>query len=115
MKYFQDPTVPDRDKRKKVYYWEDGDKQISFLSRLRLDGLNQSQFHRALVDGYLKDDPDLLSYHNRYKEEHTVQGKNKRAKVERMKRDAADARKKFALDPNEIESIFDVIEKDGIV
>ena len=115
MKYFQDPTVPDKDKRKKVYYWEDSDKQINFLSRLRLDGLNQSQFHRAIVDGYLKDDSDLLAYLNRYKEKHTVQGKNKRVKVEKMRRDAEEIRTQFALDSSEIESIFDVIEKDGII
>ena len=49
-KYFQDPTVPDKDNRKKAHYWTDKDKHINFLSKLRLDGLNQSQFHRAMIE-----------------------------------------------------------------
>jgi len=113
MRHFQDPTVPERDKRKKVYYWEDSDKQISFLSRLRLDGFNQSQFHRAMVDGYLNDDVDLLAYLEKYKEKHTVQGKVKRALVRRMKREAQETIKQFSLNDEEVESIFDVIERES--
>ena len=110
-KYFQDPTVPDKDNRKKAHYWADSDKHLNFLSKLRVDGLNQSQFHRAMVEGYLGDDDDLLAFLNKYKEQHTVQGQRKREIVRGMKKRASEVRQRFNLDEQEIESIFDLIEE----
>jgi len=111
-KYFQDPTVPDKNNRKKAHYWADGDKHLNFLSKLRVDGLNQSQFHRAMVEGYLEDNKDLLAFLNNYKKKHTVQGQRKRGIVDAMKRRTAEAREKFGIGEDEIESIFDIIESE---
>jgi len=111
-KYFNDPTVPDKDNRKKAHYWADADKHLNFLSKLRVDGLTQSQFHRAMVEGYLSDDGDLLAFLNGYKKKHTVQGQRKRSIVDGMKRRTADIRRKFGIDEGDIESIFDIIEED---
>jgi hypothetical protein len=109
-RYFNDPTVPDKENRKKAHYWADSDKHINFLSKLRVDGLNQSQFHRAMIEGYLQDDVDLLAFLNRYKEKHTVQGQRKRGIVEAMKKRTADVKRKFGIEKEDIESIFDLIE-----
>ena len=49
MRYFQDPTVPDRETRKRVYFWEDKQKHINFAARVQLDGLKQGQFFRAII------------------------------------------------------------------
>ena len=111
-KHFQDPTVPDKDNRKKAHYWADPDKHVNFLSKLRVDGLNQSQFHRAMIQGFLEDDVDLLAFLNRYKEEFTVQGQRKRGIVDVMKRRSAEVKRKFGLGEEEIESIFDIIEQE---
>ena len=112
MKYFQDPTVPDREKRKKVYFWEDKQKHLNFILRLQVDGLKQGQFLRAIVDGYMNDDADLLAYMEKYKEKWTVQGINKRGTVKRLRKQAALEKEKFSLGETEIESIFDLIEKE---
>ena len=104
--------MPDKDSRKKAHYWTDKDKHINFLSKLRLDGLNQSQFHRAMVEGYLDDDDDLLVFLNRYKKQHTVQGQRKRDIVRGMKKRASEVSQRFNLGEQEIESIFDLIEEE---
>jgi hypothetical protein len=110
-KYFSDPTVPDKESRKKAHYWTDKNKHINFLSKLRLDGLNQSQFHRAMVEGYLADDEDLINYIDKYKETHTVQGKRKRDITSSTRKRAKMVENKFALSSEDIESIFDIIEE----
>ena len=111
-RYFNDPTVPGKENKKKAHYWTDADKHLNFLSKLQVDGLTQSQFHRAMVEGYLSDDSDLLAYLDGYKEEHTVQGQRKRGIVTAMKKRAAEIKKRFNLDEEEIESIFDLIEEE---
>ena len=112
-KYFQDPTVPDKDNRKKAHYWTDKDKHINFLSKLRLDGLNQSQFHRAMVEGYLADDEDVITYIDKYKEKYTVQGKRKRDIASSSRKRAKAIESRFSLSSEDIESIFDIIEEGG--
>ena len=112
MKYFQDPTVPDRDNKKKVCFWEDKQKHINFVSRLQVDGLKQGQFLRAIVEAYMNDDGHICAFLEEYKERWTVQGKRKRKTVKRIRDKAQEQKKKFSLDERELESIFDMIEKE---
>ena len=110
MRYFQDPTVPDRETRKRVYFWEDKQKHINFAARVQLDGLKQGQFFRAILDGYMNQDPHICAYLDEYKERWTVQGQRKREAVKRMKKRAAEQKKMFSLNENEVETIFDILE-----
>ena len=112
MPYARDPTIPERDSRKKVVFFCDKDKHIEFVSRLKLDGFNQAQFYRMMIDGYLNEDAAIIRFVELFKEKWVVQGKKKRDTVSRMRKKASQVRREFSLDDTDIESIFDTIEKE---
>ena len=69
---------------KKVVFY-DSDKRFAELKiRLQHDGISQAQFFRGIVTGYLMQDGDVLSYVD-----------------------------KLALGDDEIDNIFDILEKEN--
>lgn len=108
----KDPTIPDASTRKKIMFYETEKRQTDFKIRLRYDGMNQSHFFRAMITGYLEKDPDLLLYLDRHKSKHQVQGIKKRESNKRMYAAGEEIKKQFGLDENEIQNIFDMIEKE---
>ena len=98
--------------RKKFMFYDTAKRQVDLRIRLQYDGMNQSQFFRAMISGYLDDDPNLLSYLDSFKQKNMIQGENKRRASAKLTRSGAENKKKFALDRDEIEDIFDLIEKE---
>jgi hypothetical protein len=98
--------------RKKFMFYDTAKRQADLRIRLQYDGMNQSEFFRAMITGYLEGNSELMMYLDNYKQAHAIQGDNKRRTSVRMAREAERTKKKFALDKNEIEDIFDLIEKE---
>ncbi len=63
----KDPSVPPSDDRKKLMFYDTQKRQADLRVRLKFDGMNQSQFFRALITGYLEKDEGIMNYLNEFK------------------------------------------------
>tara|TARA_R110002020_G_scaffold388689_2_gene599402 strand:- start:240 stop:572 length:333 start_codon:yes stop_codon:yes gene_type:complete len=96
-------------KKKVVFY--DSDKRYADLKvRLEHDGLSQSKFFRGILTGYLSQDPDILNYIDKLKA--SLKINKKRIKEDRkLVNEGDEALSKLSLNEDEIENIFDILEK----
>lgn len=99
--------------RKKIMFYDTPDRQVRFRIRCQHDGISQSQFFRFMLGGYIDDNPLIQQFLKSCKEKHNLQGKNKISKAERISKAVAETKKKFSLEENEIQSIYDIIELEG--
>jgi len=106
----KDQTIPESNERKKIMFYDSEDRQIKFRIRCQHDGITQSQFLRMMVTGYIEGDLSIFDFLNRQKEKLNIQGKAKRNKMSQIKMAEMKTIKKFSLNNNEIENIFDMIE-----
>ena len=106
----RDPTTPDPTERKKIMFYDTSDRQAKLRIRCNFDGINQSQFFRMMLTGYIEGDELIYDYMKKCKEKYQFQGKNKRDKVDWIKKTSKQNAKKFNLNDDEIENIFDIIE-----
>ena len=106
------PPVPDPRDRKKITFYENEKTQVDFRVRLKYDSMNQSEFFRAMIAGYLNQDRRIIEFLEEYKEKYEVQGKPRRRKSRILRDQGKKVKKQFSLDDEMIESIFDIIEKE---
>jgi hypothetical protein len=106
----RDPTIPNPDTRKKIMFYDSEERQVKLRIKCGFDGLNQSQFFRMMITGYIENDELLYGYLKRAKERYNVQGQQKRNKIEQLYKNKKDSKIKFALEKGDIEDIFDIIE-----
>jgi|TARA_R110002074_G_scaffold341916_1_gene512454 hypothetical protein len=98
---------------KKVVFY-DSDKRFAELKiRLQHDGVSQAQFFRGIVTGYLMQDGDVLSYVDKLKASKNIGNRSKKSiKEEReLINTGKEQSNKLALGDEEIENIFDILEK----
>ena len=96
--------------RKKIMFYETEDNQIKFRLRCQHDGITQSQFFRMMVQGYISGEQTIFDFVQDKKESLAIQGKAKINKLKKIKNEESKNIKKFSLDDDEVESIFDMIE-----
>ena len=106
----RDPTIPHVDDRKKIMFYDSADRQTKLRIRCELDGISQSQFFRMMITGYIEKDESVLLFLSKCKERFNIQGQQKRSRIDRTHRKSKETEKKFDLQDEEIESIFDIIE-----
>ena len=100
---------------KKVVFY-DSDKRFAELKiRLQHDGISQAQFFRGIVTGYLMQDGDVLSYVDKLKASKNIGNRTKKSiKEERgLINTGKEQLNKFALGDDEIDNIFDILEKEN--
>tara|TARA_R100000808_G_scaffold6295_1_gene18868 strand:+ start:4959 stop:5300 length:342 start_codon:yes stop_codon:yes gene_type:complete len=100
-------------KKKIVFY--DSDKRYADLKiRLSHDGLSQAKFFRGILTGYLMQDPDILNFVDKLKAEKQKNSKQKKKikKSRALINEGSETLDKLLLDQEEIESIFDILEKE---
>ena len=98
---------------KKVVFY-DSDKRFAELKiRLQHDGISQAQFFRGIVTGYLMQDGDVLSYVDKLKTSKNIGNRSKKSIKEerRLINTGKEQSNKLALGDEEIENIFDILEK----
>lgn len=100
------------------------DKQILFLEtekrhadlkvKLKHYGLTQSEFIRGCISGLINDDEQFLPYFFKLVEEKSYikSTKNRKKNKEMILKGLSTMKENFDLEDSEIESIFDIIEKD---
>ena len=105
--------MKDYGKRDKRISFMDTDKRSADLMiRLKHDGLTKTKFFRELLTGYLDRDHTIVDFIERMKESSGLQSKKQSRIVEDAEDKGRENKRKFGLDDKEIESIFDILEKE---
>ena len=98
---------------KKIVQFTDDTKRYADLKiRLHYDGLRQGEFFRSLTMGYLERDEDLMKFLEKVKKKISRYSKSKRNKIKKSDEKRKETIRQFALDDNDIESIFDLLEEE---
>ena len=96
---------------KKIIQFEDDDhRHVKLKLQLHNDGIKQGEFFRAVMTAYLENDEDIGRFVERLKE--NKHSKNRMKKEKKYKRKEIENMNKLSLNENEIEDIFDMIEKE---
>lgn len=105
--------MSDYGKRDKRISFMDTDKRSADLMiRLKHDGLTKTKFFRILLTGYLGRDHSIVEFIERFKENTGIQSKAKAKIVKDLEERGDQNKRKFGLEDSEIESIFDILEKE---
>tara|TARA_Y100000310_G_scaffold280120_1_gene299634 strand:+ start:68 stop:385 length:318 start_codon:yes stop_codon:yes gene_type:complete len=96
---------------KKVIFYSTDTTHADLKIRLHYDGISQSIFFKSLVEGYLRKDERILDFIDDLKEKLDIHSKKKRSDSGRLKKKGEEVKKQFALDENDIEDIFDILEE----
>ena len=98
---------------KRVIFYEFPDQHARFLIQLHYDGLRQREFLRAILEGYVEGDKNIFDFVQNYKLE---KGKPKTLanKVKKNRAKAHELERRFGLNEEEIEDIFDILEEEYI-
>ena len=86
--------------------------KADFKLQLQNDSLTQVKFFRAIMEGYINKDIDLITYINRFKKQNGIQNNVQRNKIVRNIKKRDEIKNKFALGDDEVENIFDILEKE---
>tara|TARA_Y100000034_G_scaffold134707_1_gene203928 strand:+ start:4784 stop:5110 length:327 start_codon:yes stop_codon:yes gene_type:complete len=93
--------------------FEESDKVHADLKiRLHADDLKQGEFFSLMISGYIERDERIVDFVEEYKKNNSIQSKEKRAKSKKLHDQSTEIRNKFALNEGEVESIFDLLEKE---
>jgi predicted DNA-binding protein len=91
----------------------DTDKRnADLMIRLKHDGLTKTKFFRELLTGYLEKDHAIVDFIERLKGDKDIQSKKQSKIVKDLDEKGKENRKKFGLKDEEIENIFDLLEKE---
>ncbi len=105
--------MPDYGSRDKRISFMDTDKRAADLMiRLKHDGLTKTKFFRELLTGYLEKDHAIIDFINRVKDSTGSQSKKQTKIVESLEESGKENKRKFGLKDEEIENIFDLLEKE---
>jgi hypothetical protein len=98
--------------RKKVVFYSTDKIHADMKIRLKYDGLTQSSFFRGIMEGYINKDPAINDFIDRLKEKESAQGVTKRKRTKKTLAEAEKTTALFGLDEQDVENIFDIIEKE---
>lgn len=96
---------------KKIVFYDTDKRHVDLKIRLQHDKLKQAEFFRLIVTGYLERDKDILSYVHRYLESESKMSKKNLSKNKELINDGKEKESVFALNEDEIENIFDLLEE----
>jgi hydroxylamine reductase (hybrid-cluster protein) len=99
-------------KNKKIIFTVSERQKEDFKVRLQYDGLTQANFFRAVMSGYLDKDVDMMNFLNTFKDNNGIHNKQQRKKVLKGVQEASQTKNLFALDDDEVENIFDILESE---
>jgi hypothetical protein len=94
-----------------IFYDTDG-RQAKLRIRLKYDNLGQSDFFRMIVTFYLNKDERVMSMIEEYKKLSGIRDRTQQRANKKLDKKAEEIERQFGLDPEEIESIFDLMEKE---
>ena len=93
---------------KQIAFWDNDHRQAQLIIRCRHDGLTQAAFFRHIITGYIRGDERQQSYNDEVKE----MGESRKRKSRTLKKKGDEMVRDFALDDDEVDSIFDVLAEE---
>ena len=105
-------TITQKDKLKKIVFTATEKSHADLKIKLHYDGLTQVNFYRMMMEGYIEEDERILQYVQDWKDKQEVQSKRQRNDIKKEYKSQKEIKEKFALDETEVESIFDLLEKE---
>lgn len=101
-------------KEPKAVYFESTDGvHARLIVKLRHHRMGQGEFFRALVNAYIEDHPLIDDFFEEYRKTKDNYSKNKERILKKERNKVDEISKKFALDENEIEDIYDILEEES--
>ena len=97
---------------KRVVFRENDQIHANLRIRLHYDGIKQSDFFRGCIEAYLNQDTEFEDFIETLKSKKSSQSKSKQAKSKKLKEKGKELSNELALNSNEIENIFDMIEEE---
>lgn len=93
--------------------FESNDKLHADLKiRLHHDGLKIKEFFNRTVEAYVEGNENILAFVEELKKEKSV-SKTKRNKMNKARQKQKETIKQFGLDKDDIENIFDILEREN--
>ncbi len=93
---------------KQIAFWDNDHRQAQLIIRCRHDGLTQAAFFRHIITGYIRGDERVQGYIDEVKE----MGESRKRKSRTLKKKGDEMVRDFALDDDEVDSIFDVLAEE---
>ena len=81
--------------------------------KLKFDDITKFWFFNEYIKAYLLEDPTLMPFINKIKESSMLSRKFKLKKANELRKKEQDIINRFGLNQNEIEDIFDMIEREN--
>ena len=98
---------------KSIRFWVADDDHARLIIKLRHNKLNASQFFRAVIDGVVQEDPNLMAFMEDYILEHKLLSRKRFAKSLKLKRKGKEKLEDWGLlDDAEKENLFDLIAEE---
>ena len=108
----QDKDIDPENRYKKVCFTCVEKTHADLRIRLIHDSLSQGALFRILMHGYVQKDENLMTFVDNFREKHKIQRKTYIKKSKNLLAKGRQAADKFALDPDELENIFDLIAQE---
>ena len=93
-----------------LYYDSTDSVYVNLIMKLEYEKLTKTEFFRAIVDGFIHDDKNIAAFVENYKEAKQIDHKRSRRMIKKEREKSDEIDKKFALSPEDIENIFDLID-----
>ena len=97
--------------KKKIVFYDTDKRHADLKIRLQNDDISQNDFFRSLVTGYMMGDERVVEYLNEWRLENKKQSKAKVGISQKTREKGKETKRKFALDDDTVENIFDILEK----
>jgi len=97
---------------KKISFLDKDKHHADLVVRLRHDGLTMSKFFRALIRGYIEQDYAIIDFIERFKISSGSQSQKQAKIIKNLHEKGQEVKNKFALNDEEVENIFDLLEKE---
>ena len=95
-----------------LYYDSTDTVYVNFVMKLEYEKMTKTEFFRAVVNAFIEGDKDMTSFIENYKERKEIDSKRSRKMIKRERDKAEEIDRRFALSPEDIENIFDLIGGD---
>jgi hypothetical protein len=98
---------------KSIRFMVTDDDHARLLIRLRHNKVNVAQFFRAVIDGMIEEEDNLMEFFDKYVMEHKILSRNRFTKSLKLRKKGQEVLEDFGLlDDAEKQQIFDLISKE---
>jgi len=98
---------------KSIRFWVYDDDHARLIIRLRHNKIRVSQFFRAVIDGVIEEDPNLMAFLDNYVVEHKILSRQRFTKSLKLRKKGEEKLEDWGLlDDADKENLFDLIAQE---